>query len=95
MSDEQPPTDRQIERDEKQRLDNLPIEEVIRRGHEELLRTLVAKSTAGTISHQEMAILRNMLRDNGMTLGVPPKDADLPKPEQPADLPTYSKPDYE
>lgn len=49
-------------------LNNEPLDVVIRRGHAAQLRLLVAKAEAGTIKHQEMAILRNMLRDNGMML---------------------------
>ena len=49
-------------------LNRMGMEGVLQKGHEALLRLLVAKTAAGTASHQEMAILRNMLRDNGMVL---------------------------
>lgn len=49
-------------------LQNVALDAVVRRGHAALLRSLVAKAEAGTIKHPEMAILRNMLRDNGMML---------------------------
>lgn len=75
-------------------LDGFSLEQVIQAGHEAVLRRLVAKVKAGTASHQEMAILRNLLRDNGMVLATPP-GTDLPKPEAPADLPTFDRPDYE
>lgn len=66
------------------------IEGVLQAGWEASLRLLVARAIAGTASHQELAILRNLLRDNGMVLskvvegksGEPiplPTDIDLPE----------------
>lgn len=74
------------------RLHNMPIEMVIRAGHEAILRRLVAKAQAGSITHQEAAILRNMLRDNGMTLGIAPSASAGPGPGKQQDLPDL--PDY-
>lgn len=51
-------------------LKNLSLEDVFRVGHAALLRRLVARCSTGTATHQELAILRNLLRDNGMTMGI-------------------------
>lgn len=76
-------------------LSNISLEEVLRAGHEDLLRLLVAKVRAGIASHQEQAILRNILRDNGMTLGVSPYKTieGSPAPDI-EDLPQLEPPDY-
>lgn len=50
-------------------LNQMGIEGVLQKGHEAMLRLLVARVSAGAASHQELAILRNLLRDNGMVLG--------------------------
>ena len=50
-------------------LQKMGIEGVLQAGHEAMLRLLVARVAAGEATHQEMAVLRNMLRDNGMVLG--------------------------
>lgn len=63
-------TEAKLEAETLAQMLELPMEAVIRAGHEALLRLLVAKAKAGTIKHQEMAILRNMLRDNGMMLQI-------------------------
>jgi len=79
-------------KEELRRMDNMRVEDVIRAGHAALLKVLTAKIVAGTATHQEMAILRNLLRDNGMTLGVPP-EGQSPGVDVPRDFPTY--PDVE
>ncbi len=75
------------------RLSNYSLAQIIQAGHEALLKDLVARVNSGTASHQEKAILRNMLRDNGMTMGVPPAGTGPgqsdPGPALP-DLPAYS-----
>jgi hypothetical protein len=55
-----------------QKLGGFSPAEVIQYGHEALIRLLVAKVEAGLVTHQEMAILRNLLRDNGMVMGLLP-----------------------
>jgi hypothetical protein len=67
------------------------LADILREGQKALFARLVSACRAGTASHQEMAILRNILRDNGLTLGIPPE-----KPaEQPIiDLPQYGEPEY-
>ena len=74
------------------RLSNQTREMILQAGHEALLMDLVARVGAGVASHQEKAILRNLLRDNGMTLGVPPPGTGPqsgPAPDLP-DLPAYN-----
>lgn len=79
------------------RLQGMDIERVLQMGHEATIRLLAAKAIAGTASHQELAILRNMLRDNGQTLvgklieGNAAKP--LPLPEH--DIPQLEAPDYD
>ena len=51
------------------KLGGMNIEGVLQAGHQAMLRLLVAKVALGDATHQEMAVLRNMLRDNGMVLG--------------------------
>lgn len=73
-------------------LEGKSVEEIIREGHKSLLVGLVAKSNAGTITAAEASTLRAMLKDNGMTLGVPPSDDELPR-EAPTDLSDIQLPD--
>ena len=89
----------QAQQDALDALRGLPMEEVIRKGHEALFRLLVAKVDAGTISHQEMSILRNMLRDNGMiyptdVMGMKTVGAENKNKQLPAPLPKLDPPDY-
>lgn len=80
---------------EKEARDDLAgktVEEIIREGHKSLLVNLVAKSNAGTISAAEASTLRAMLKDNGMTLGIPPDDNELPR-VAPTDLSDVVLPD--
>jgi hypothetical protein len=76
----------------------MSLEQVVRAGHEAMLRRLVAKVTAGTASHQELAILRNMLRDNGMVWSLPPPPIDgedAKRVDRMKDLPRLESPDYD
>lgn len=93
-SNDTPPEEE--EKAAKAELEGLSLKEVLEQGQVELLRGLVAKVKAGTASHQEAAILRNLLRDNGMVMGaVPPGAEPLRTPVDPADLPRFGDPDYE
>lgn len=77
-------------------LNKMGIEGVLQKGHEALLRLLVAKVAAGEASHQEMAVLRNILRDNGMMLGkvIDGRDVKpLPLPDA-GDIPELDPPSY-
>jgi hypothetical protein len=88
-------TDAQAISDELVALEGLSLEQVLRAGLESTLRLLVAKVKAGVASHQEMAILRNILRDNGMVLALPPKTIEGKVVNQPPlDLPKLATPDY-
>lgn len=75
---------------EYEKLAGMSLEDILKAGQIALYGRLVAKATAGTASHQELAILRNVLKDNGLTLGIPPEV----KPEGNAlDLPTFEDPE--
>jgi len=87
----------QAKRDALERLDNMSFQQVIEQGHLALLKDLVASVNAGTASHQEKAILRNFLRDNGMTLGAPPPGTSAQDTQAPptSSLPTFGEPEYD
>jgi hypothetical protein len=75
-------------------LEQKGVPELLEMAHKAMLVDLMAKLKMGQISHQEAAILRNMLRDNGMVLGLQPpgqREADLARP--PLDLPKMPDPD--
>lgn len=79
-------------------LRGVSIEETFRRGHAALLRRLVAKCETGTANHQELAILRNLLRDNGMTMGIDAQKTIEPKMdllETHGPLPLLEAPNYD
>lgn len=84
-------TDALVEAAEFDALMGLSIEEIMRVGQKALLVRLVGKARAHTASHQELAILRNILKDNGLTLGIPPAQ---PQEQQHAPLPEFGDPDY-
>lgn len=65
----------------------MTVEEILREGQKALFGRLVAAARSGTASHQQMAILRNLLKDNGLTLGIPP-DKEAPA-KDPLPLPDY------
>jgi len=82
------------EAEAKARLSNLPLQEVLERAQAALLKDLCAKAEVGTLSHQEAAVLRNMLRDNGMIHARPPGGPAQGQVPQ-ADLPSFTDPDYD
>lgn len=84
--------DAAIEAAEYDDLMGLTVEEILKEGQKALFARLVGKVRSGLASHQEAAILRNILKDNGMTLGLPPV---RPQAGQTMDLPEFGKPDYE
>lgn len=61
------------------RLGNLSEEEIAKRARRALISRLAAKAEAGTLSHQEAGVLRNMLRDGGLVLDFGNTKA-IPKP---------------
>lgn len=73
------------------RLMGLSVEEILREGQKALFANLVGKVRSGKANHQEKAILRNILKDNGLTLGIPPEQP--PQTEAPADLPEFGPPE--
>lgn len=87
--------DKQAEAEARASMGNFGVEELLREGHEALLRELVVKVKAGTASKDDKAQLRQMLKDNGM---VWPELAAKAKPSvnQPTiELPELEEPDYD
>lgn len=78
------------------RLQTVDIERVLQMGHEAVIRLLSARAIVGSASHQELAILRNLLRDNGLTLTGKLIEGNTVKPlPLPADdIPELDAPDY-
>lgn len=76
---------------------DLSVTEILEQGKKALFARLVSACRNGTASHQEMGILRNILKDNGMTLGLPAVGSGQPAgPKQSGfELPDFQKPDYE
>lgn len=74
-------------------LEGMDVAEILRAGHKALLVQLVGRVRSGKATHQEAAILRNMLKDNGLVLGIPPESPEAA--EDPAPLPTFEPPEYE
>lgn len=73
------------------------VEDILREGQKALFARLVSTCRAGTASHQELAILRNILKDNGLTLGIPPEKTaqggeKLPLPDD-IEVPDYGPPE--
>lgn len=68
------------------------LQTILREGQKALFARLVSRCRTGNASHQEMAILRNLLKDNGLVLGIPPEKAE---PEKPMDLPEFGEPEYD
>ena len=94
MSDE---VDAQEEQEALARMKSLDINSVLQAGHEATIRLLTARAIAGTASHQELAILRNILRDNGMVLNgkvIEGETTPLPLPDGHEDIPYLPAPDY-
>lgn len=108
MADNQPPAGwpqnssppGSITQDEHDLLATLRIKDVgqlLVEAHRSLLIELLVKLQTNKATHQELAILRNLLRDNGMilapmrTIEQERRDAERP----PADLPELPEPDYE
>lgn len=74
------------------RLMGMSVQDILREGQKALFADLVGKVRSGQASHQEKAILRNILKDNGLTLGIPPEEPERSEP--PADLPEFGEPEY-
>lgn len=90
--DEEPPPEAKTN-EEFLRLMGLSVEDILREGQKALFADLVGKVRAGEANHQEKAILRNILKDNGLTLGIPPEAPAQSK--SPEDFPEFEEPDYD
>ncbi|GJE18751.1 hypothetical protein [Methylobacterium marchantiae] len=95
MADDPDNTDKDLLKAAFEALEGKSLMELLEAGQVALVRNLVAAAQAGTISHQEAGVLRNLLRDNGMTMGLPPGGMKTIEHEPPRALPSFSKPDYE
>jgi hypothetical protein len=67
------------------------VEDILREGQKALFARLVAVCRSGSASHQELAILRNILKDNGLTLGIPPEGPTAPTTPMP--MPDFGEPE--
>lgn len=77
-------------------LNQKPLEDLLEDAHKALIVDLLAKLKSGQASHQELAILRNLLRDNGLVIA--PKDDETERRDRerpPADLPSFDPPEYD
>lgn len=71
------------------------VAELLVEGQQALLVELLAKLKTGVATHQELAILRNLLRDNGMVVGVAGGGERAREGALPPDLPEYGNPEYD
>lgn len=74
-------------------MDGLSETDILLRARRALLSHLAMKAEEGSITVNEMAVLRNLLRDNGLVFAADP----IPKhdPAVPAvELPDLDPPDY-
>jgi hypothetical protein len=69
------------------------VEDILREGQKALFARLVAVCRSGSASHQELAILRNILKDNGLTLGIPPEAPSTGNTPLPLPIPEYGEPE--
>lgn len=74
-------------------LEGKTVQEILREGQKALFVDLVVLVRSGKASHQEKAILKGLLKDNGLVLGIPPEPSQ--QSTAPVDLPDFPKPDYE
>lgn len=93
MDDEQDNLEAERQEEDFQALMGMSLEDILREGQKALFARLVTACRGGKASHQEMAILRNVLKDNGLTLGIPPEDT-AAATRAPVDLPEFGQPDY-
>lgn len=85
--------DQKKDNGEYERLVGMSVNDILREGQKALFARLVGLCRSGSASHQEMAILRNILKDNGLVLGIPPEKAAAVE-AAPVDLPRYEDPEY-
>ena len=79
------------------RLANMGVAELLVAAHEALIRRLTIKVIADTATKDDIAQLRQLLKDNGMVWpGVTSPDPNAPKRGGgPIDLPELGGPDFE
>ncbi len=84
-------------KNEFEALMGMDVQEILRCGQKALFADLVGKARLGKASHQELAILRNILKDNGMILGIAPEglDGGEARTRPPLDLPSFEPPPWE
>lgn len=70
-----------------QQLGDFTPAQVLAFGHEALIRRLVAKVEVGTASVSEQRLLAQILKDNGMVMGLD-KTLGLPVANEPLELPS-------
>lgn len=75
-------------------LEGMSLADILREGQKAIFVQLVGKCRSGKANHQELAILRNILKDNGLTLGIPPEQS-VTEAEAPAELPDFPHPEWE
>ena len=71
------------------------VAELLAESQQALLVELLAKLKTGVATHQELAILRNLLRDNGMVVGAAGGGERARDGAPPPDLPKYEDPEYD
>lgn len=90
--------EKQLEENEFTALMGMSLDEILREGQKALFARLVGRCRLGLASHQELAILRNVIKDNGVTLGIPVDGDGKPFGHNggpPMDLPTFGEPEYD
>ncbi len=85
------PSDALIEAQAFDELMGKSVEDILKEGQKALFARLVGRVRSGLANHQEKAILRNILKDNGLTLGIPPE---TPRAIEQAPLPDFEDPEY-
>lgn len=74
----------------------LPLDELLKKAHKVIVVTLLAKVELGRANHQELAVLRNLLRDNGLMMAPPtPEQERRDAARTPAAIPQLPPPEYE
>lgn len=77
-------------------LEGKSLNDLLTLAQKKLVVDLLAKLEAGQASHQELAILRNLLRDNGLVMAPrTPEQEEADRMREAADLPEYDEPEYE
>jgi hypothetical protein len=82
--------------DRIQELEGKSLNDLLTLAQKKLVVDLLAKLEAGQASHQELAILRNLLRDNGLVMAPrSPEAEEADQKREAPPLPDYPDPEYE